>query len=309
MSLRVKKFCCKNVILNKHSTLYKCFSPKVVDMEIEEDTKVQHSSVEELVAVENEITSSTVDFSTKIKVPALASNTHLSLFQSNKGQLKPVDSTNSTRAHHNSRGNSLNANLVQKSTAALKASAACTTVRTSHREKTPKSDVTTFTKSAMANSSCQFRRPSSSKETAKSKARISDHRTSSSSWSTSVAIHKSKEICGKLAATTTKRSATSSDSSRHSKMRKSSEPKVKSHAVCIPFPAIASVEYGGTEVSSKLLKDSVQTNTDVNPETSTLEAPHSTFQVSVRSEQKNPATQPSCDSVSKPTKRACDVGE
>lgn len=306
MSPKVKRFCYKNVIITKQSISYKCFSSKVVEMEIEEDTEVQRS-VNESVAVENESTSNTADFPTKIKVPASSSNTHLSLFRSNKGQLKPVDLTNSTGVHHNSRGNSSNANLIQSPTAAHKASAACKMVGTSHSEKNANCDVTTSTKpkSAIANPSCRFRRPSSSKETAKSKAHNSHH--CSSSWSTSMAIHKSKETQSKLAATTTKRPATSSDSSRHSKMSKSSESEVKSHTWRLPSTAMASVEYGDTEASLEPLKNSVQTNTDVNPEC-TSEAPHSTSQVSIRSEQ-NSANQPSCDSVSKPTKRAPDVGE
>lgn len=279
-------------------------------MEIEEGTEVQRSPLNESVAVENEGTSNTADSPTKIIVPASASNTHLSLFRSNEGQLKPVDLTNSTRVHHHSRGNSSNANLIQKPTAAHKASAACKVVGTSHSEKNANCGVTTSTKSAksgLANPSCRFRRPSSSKETAKSKAHNSRHRTSSSSRSTSIAIHKSKETRCKLVATTTKRPATSSDSSQHSKMSKSSESEVKSHTWRIASTAMASVKDGGTEASPKQ-KNSVQTNTDVNPEC-TPEAPHSTSQVSIRSEQKNPANQPSCDSVNKHTKRATDVGE
>lgn len=248
-------------------------------MEMEEDTEVQRSSVNESVAVENESTSNTANFPTIINVPASASNTHLSLFQSSKVQLKPVDLTNSTRVPNDSRGNGSNAKPMQKTTAAHKhkhTSAACKMVGTSHSEKSVNCDVTTSTKSAksaLANPSCRFGWPSSSKETAKSKTHNWSHQTSRSSRSTSIAFHKSKETLCELAATTTKRPATSSDSSRHSKMNKSSEY-----------------------------------DSDVNPDC-TPEAPHSTSQVFIRSEQKNPANQPSCDSVSKPTKRAPYVGE
>lgn len=266
---------------------------------MEEDTEVQRFSVNESVAVENESTSNTADFPTIINVPASASNTHWSLFQSTKVQLKPVDLINSTRVHNDSRGNGSHAKLMQKTTAAHKHTlAACKMVGTSHSEKSESCDVTTSTKSAksaLANPSCRFGWPSSFKETAKPKTHNWSHQTSSSSRSTSIAR-------------TTKRPATSSDSSRPSKMSKSSEYEVKSHAWRIPFTVMASVEYGDTDASPEPLKNSVQTNSDVNPDC-TPEAPHSISQVFIRSEQKNPANQPSCDSVSKPTKRAPYIGE
>lgn len=259
-------------MITKPST-YKCFSTKVEDMEIEEDTEVQHSSVAE----ENENTSSSADFPTKIKVPASSCDTHLSLFRSNKGQLKPIDLANSSRVHHDSRGNSSNANLIQTPTAAPKA--ACQMAGTCHRENNANCDAAASTKSAVAKPSVRFRSPSPSKQAA-----------------------KSKEL-SKLAATTTKRPATSSDSSRHCKMSKSSESEGVSHTW-----RLASLEYGRTEASTGLSKNSVQTNTDVSPEC-TPEAPHSTSQLSVRSKQKHPAYQPSCDSASKRTKRAPNIGE
>lgn len=279
---------------------------------MEEDTEVQHFSVNESVAVENESTSNTADFPTIINVPASASNTHWSLFQSTKVQLKPVDLINSTRVHNDSRGNGSNAKLMQKTTAAHKHTlAACKMVGTSHSEKSVSCDVTTSTKSvksALANPSCRFGWPSSSKETAKPKTHNWSHQTSSSSRSTSIAFHKSKETLCELAARTTKCPATSSDSSRPSKMSKSSEYEVKSHAWRIPFTVMASVEYGDTDASPEPLKYSVQTNSDVNPDCTPV-ALHSTSQVFIRSEQKNPANQPSCDAVSKPTKRAPYIGE
>lgn len=281
---------------------------------MEEDTEVQHSSVNESVAVESESTSNTAKFPTKIKVPA--SNTHLSLFRSTKVQLKPADLANSTRVHQDSRGNGSNTKLIKKATAAHKhkhkhTSAACKLVETSHSEKNVNCDVSTSTKSAksaLANASCRFGRPSSTEETDKSKTCNWSHKTSSSSRSTSIASHKSREILCELAATTTKRPATSSDSSPHSKMSKSSEHEVKSRAWHIPSTAVASVECGDNVASPKPLKNSVQANPEVNPDC-TPEAPHSTSQVLIRSKQKYPANQPSCDSVSKPAKKAPYVGK
>lgn len=115
-----------------------------------------------------------------------------------------------------------------------------------------------------------------------------------------------KETRCKLAATSTKRRAASDDDAQLSKKSKSSEAEVKCQTVHMPSPTTASVEHGGTEASPGML-NSLQTHADVSPECS-REAPHSTSQGSVRQEQKNPANQPSCDSVSKPTKKAV-VGE
>lgn len=259
-------------------------------METEKDTGVRHHSVNESLAVEDESTSNTAGFPTKVKVSASA------LFGSNKEQLRRVDLTSSTRVHPDSSGNSSNANLIQKTTAAHKASAACKILGNSQSEENADCDVTTSTKSksSIANPGYRFRRPGSSKETAKS------------SQSTSIAIHKLKETQCKLAAPSTKRPATSSDYTKHSKKSKSSESEVKCHTEHIPPATAASVEYGGIEACPGML-NSVQTHTDINPKCSP-EAPHSTSQGSIRSERKNPANQPSCDSVSKPTKRAA-VGE
>lgn len=264
-------------------------------METEEDAEVHHHSVNESLAVENERISNTAGSPTKVKVSASASNTGSSLFRSNKEQLKPVDLTNSTGAHPDSSGNGSDANLMQKTTAAPKTSAACKIVGNSQSKKRADCDVTTSTKSksSIANPSNQIRRPSSSKETTKS------------NQSTSIAIHKSKETRCKLVATSTKRRATSDDT-QLSKKSKSSESEVKCQTVRIPSPTTASAEHEGTEASPGML-NSVQTHTDVSAECSP-EAPHSTSQGSVGPEQKNPANQPSRDSVSKPTKKAA-VGE
>lgn len=259
-------------------------------MATEEDAEVHHPSVNESLAVENESISNTAGSPTRVKVSALASNTGSSLFPSNKEQLKQVDLTSSTGARPDSSGHGSNANLMQKTTAAPKTSAACKIVGNSQSKKRADCDVTTSTKpkSSTANPSNQIRRPSSSKETTKS------------NQSTSIAIHKSKETRCKLAATSTKRRATSDDDAQLSKKSKSSEAEVKCQTVHIPSPTTAS------EASPGML-NSVQTHADVSPECS-REAPHSTSQGSVRPEQKNPANQPSCDSVSKPTKKAV-VGE
>lgn len=273
-------------------------------MEIEKDAEPQGSSVNESAVVESESTSDTPDIPTKIKAPASTSNVHLSFFQSDKELLTPVDLTHSTRLKHDARGNGSNANVIPNPTAAHRASVTFEMERRSLSEKNASYDVTASTKSAIAGTSCRFRRPSSSNKTAKAHSSC----RSSSSSSTSIAIQKSKETWCKLAATTTKRPATSSDSSRCSKMSKSSESEVKSQTWRKPPTATASVEHGGTEASPEPLKNSVQTNTDVSPEC-TPEAPHSTSQVSIKSVWKNPTCQPSCDSVSKPTKRAPGVGE
>lgn len=265
-------------------------------MATEEDAELHHSSVNEPLAVENESISNTAGSPTKVKVSASASSTGSSLFRSNKEPLKPMDSTSSAGARPDSSGNGSNANLMQKTTAVTKTSAACKTVGNSQSQKRADCDVTTSTKSksSTTNPSNQIRRPSSSKEATKS------------NQGASIAFHQSKETRCKLAATSTKRRATSDDDAQLSKKSKSSEAEVKCQTVHIPSPTTASVEHGGTEASPGML-NSVQTHADVGPECS-REAPHSTSQGSVRQEHKNPANQPSCDSVSKPIKKAV-VGE
>lgn len=265
-------------------------------METEEDAEVHHHSVNESLAVENEGISNTAGSPTKVKVSASASNTSSSLFRSNKEQSKPVDLTSSTGARPDSSGNGSNANLRQKTTAAPKTSAACKIVGNSQSKKRADCDVTTSTKSksSTANPSHQIRRPSSSKEITKS------------NQSTSIGIHKSKETRCKIAATSTKRRATSDDDAQLPKKSKSSESEVRCQTVHLPSPTTASADHGGTEASPGML-NSVQTHADVSPECS-REAPHSTSQGPVGPEQKNPANQPSCDSVGKPAKKAA-VGE
>lgn len=265
-------------------------------MESEEDAEMHHHSVNKSFAVENESISNIAGSPTKVKVSASASNTGSSLFRSNKEQLKLVDLTSSTGARPDSSGNGSNANVMQKTTAAPKTSAAFKIMGNSQSKKSADCDVTTSTKSksSIAIPSHQIRRLSSSKETTKS------------NQSTSIAIHKFKETRYKLAATSTKRRATSDDDTQLSKKSKSSEAEVKCQTVHIPSFTTASVEHGGTEASPGML-NSVQTHTDVSPEYSS-EAPHLTSQGSVGPEQKNPANQPSCDSISKPTKKAV-VGE
>lgn len=215
------------------------------------------------------------------------------VFQVKELHLKPLEPANAATLHRSLTGNGLNANPMQKpAVAPFNASATTKMVVTSQSAKTAKCDVTTSVTSARDGSSCE------------AAAHKSNRQTSSSSCSTPIANHKT--LC-KSAATTTKRSATSIDSSVPSKLSKNSDPEVKFHPVRIPPNTVPPGKDGATEAPPNSLKKSVQTNTDCHPQCTT-EAPHSTSQACTISE-KSPANQPPCDSVSKPTKRTPEVGK
>lgn len=259
-------------------------------MEIEEDTEVQRSSVNKSLTVKNESTSSTVDILTKStqayelshKLPTSAGNPLMPVFRGEALHLKPLELANADRVHHNLTGNGSNADQMQEPTAApFNASANC--------------DVTPSGTSAVAGPSCQDTRYGSSKETARSPAHKSGYQISSST--SPIAHRKSTESQCKSAATITKRRATSSDSSLPPKMSKNSD--IRSHAVRVPPTTVPPGKHRVTEASPNVLKKPQCTH----------EAPHSTSQASAGSDGKNPANQPACDSVSKPTKRRPEVGK
>lgn len=218
---------------------------------------------------------------------------NLNVFQVEELHLKPLEPANAATLHRSLAGNSLNANPMQKpAVAPFDASAITKMVGTSQSAKTANCDMTTSVTSAGVGSSCQV------------VAQKSNQQTSSSSCSTPIANHKT--LC-KSGATTTKRSATSSDSSVPSKLSKKSDPVAKFHPVRIPPNMVPPGKDGVTEAPPNTLKKSVQTSTDCHPQC-TAEAPHSTSQASTIFEQ-SPANQPPCDSVSKPTKRTPEVGK
>lgn len=254
-----------------------------MDKEIKANTGAQRPSVNKSLTAKNEITSSTTNFLTKSSQKCKMTQ---KVFQVKELHLKPLEPANAATLHCNLTENGLNANPMQKpAVAPFNASATTKIVGTSKSAKTANCDVTTSITPARAGSSCQV------------VAHKSNQQTSSSSCSTPIANHKTRS---KSAATTTKRSATSSYSSVPSKLSKNSDPEVKFHTARMPPSTVTPGKDGVTEAPPNILKKSVQTNTDYHPQCTT-EAPHSTSQASTISE-KSPANQPPCDSVSKPTK-------